>query len=182
MNPAKRPERSGGTKAGPRRGSGASQKTTVPPAAPVSTAAPPDRGRLGRRSRAKGKTFELLAVHEMREIYGPQVKRGIGQARAGGEVADIEGTPFWIEAKHRLRPNIAAALEQAVTASKGTRPALAITRANGAPIIVSMYLNDFRRLVLSPELKPLWCDDCGLAPMPPSYCVHGVCRVGRTTP
>jgi len=150
-----------------------SRKNSTPPPAEL------DHSAIGKRSRTKGKAFELLAVHELQEIYGPNVKRGIGQARAANEVPDIDGTPWWVEAKHRQRPNIPAALAQAMKDSGGRRPALAITRANNAPIMVSMFLEDFRRLVLTPDLKPLWCDDCGLAPLPPSYCVHGVCRVGR---
>jgi len=151
---------------------------------------PIDHSRIGRNSRRKGRAFEQQLVHALREIYGAQVKRGLGQARSAGEVADVEGTPWWVEAKHHARPNICAALAQAraATAVQGVterdrgrteRPPLAVTKANGGPIVVSMYLEDFRRLVLTPDLKPTWCDDCGLAPYPPSYCVHGVCKVGR---
>lgn len=139
------------------------------------------RKKLSRRSRRKGAEFERLLASELRPIYGVkvEVKRGIGQTRAGGDCPDVDGTPWWVEAKHRKAVNIPAALAQAAEASKGRRPSLAITRANGGPIVVSMLLTDFKRLVTTPDLKPLWCDDCAMEPMPPSYCTAGVCLVGR---
>ena len=77
---------------------------------------------MGRMERQKGKTFERLVVHAFREVCGPDVKRGIGQARAGGEVPDVDGVPaMWIECKHHRRVNVRAALVQAEEAEFDSR-------------------------------------------------------------
>lgn len=71
-----------------------------------------ERKRQGRRSKRKGKVYERYIAELLREFF-PRAMRGIGQARAAGEVPDVKGTPFWIEAKHRQRLNVAAAFAQA---------------------------------------------------------------------
>lgn len=136
----------------------------------------------GRASRRKGHDFERGMVHELREVYGAIVRRGLGQARAANEVPDIDGTPFWLELKHHHRPNIPAALAQAARDSGGRRPPMAITRATNGPVIVSLRFEDFVRLVLDPTLKPAWCEDCALAPTPGNRCPHGICRNGLESP
>lgn len=95
----------------------------------------------GRRSRTKGVRFELEMAHALEGIW-PGAKRGIGQARSAKEVSDVEGTPFWIEAKHRKKCSIPAAFRQAREATDG-RPILVITRENRGDTLVSMTLEDF---------------------------------------
>lgn len=92
-------------------------------------------------SRDKGATFER-GISKVLRILWPDARRGIGQARAGGEVPDIAGTPYWIEAKHRKRVSIRKAMAQAHVATDG-RPVVAITRENGEPIFVTMGLTDW---------------------------------------
>lgn len=71
------------------------------------------RSRLGKLSRRKGKTWERAVAKELRDIFGPPVKRG-WQAREGCDAPDIEGVPRqWPECKHHARVNIAAAMRQA---------------------------------------------------------------------
>lgn len=69
--------------------------------------------KIGRRSKRKGKTYERFVAESFRPLY-PKAIRGIGQARAAGEVPDVKGTPFWIECKHRQKLNVVEALEQAI--------------------------------------------------------------------
>jgi hypothetical protein len=110
---------------------------------------PRDYARIGRRSKRKGARFELEIADELRVVW-PMARRGIGQARFGGEVPDVDCTPFWVECKHRAHPNVPAALAQATeaaTSQKSTKPPLAVTRANGGPIVASLYLADFLKLV-----------------------------------
>src|SRR5690606_15391046 len=96
---------------------------------------------VGRRSRNKGATFEREIAHALQTLW-PGAKRGIGQARLGSEVADVEGTPFWAECKHRKRVSISAAYRQAVEATDG-RPVLVVTREDRQPILVTMTLADW---------------------------------------
>src|SRR5690606_6910545 len=56
----------------------------------------------GRRSRTKGASFEREVARQLRALW-PGARRGIGQARSGGETPDVIQTPFWIEAKHRKK-------------------------------------------------------------------------------
>ena len=96
---------------------------------------------MGRRSRDKGADFERGVAIALRPVW-PGSRRGIGQARSGGEVPDVDGTPWWIEAKNRKRVCIARAYQQAAAATDG-RPSLSITRENRGPILVTMALADF---------------------------------------
>lgn len=102
---------------------------------------------MGRMQRLKGANFERLIANRLKEIW-PGAKRGIGQTRCAKEVADVEGTPWWIELKHRILPNLWAALLQASTDSDG-RPPLVIARRNGGPDVVVMLLDDFMRLAVA---------------------------------
>lgn len=83
---------------------------------------------MGARSRRKGRKWEQDLVHILRTVY-PDARRGIGQARSGGEVCDIEGTPWWVEAKVSKRTNPRAAIRQAEAATDG-RPVVAICKDN----------------------------------------------------
>jgi hypothetical protein len=68
---------------------------------------------MGKMQRTKGKVWERTVAKELRDIFGPQVKRG-WQAREGCDAPDIENVPRqWPECKHHKRVNIAAAMRQA---------------------------------------------------------------------
>lgn len=57
----------------------------------------------GAHSRRKGAAFERLVAGIMREAGFDDAKRGIGQQRSGGEVADVDGLEaegWWPECKH----------------------------------------------------------------------------------
>lgn len=95
-------------------------------------------GAVSLLSRTKGVSFERGIAVTLRTIW-KGAKRGIGQARAAGECPDVEGTPYWIEAKHRKRVSIGKAYAQALKDSDGRAP-LVITRENRGPILVTMGL------------------------------------------
>lgn len=88
----------------------------------------------GRRSRRKGSAFEREIANALKP-YFPKARRGIGQARSGGEVCDVEGTPYWIETKRHKRCSIPAAWRQACEATDG-RPCLVISKDDGGPVLV----------------------------------------------
>lgn len=112
----------------------------------------------GRTSKVKGANYEREIAEVFRDAF-PDAKRGIGQARSASEVADVEGTPFWIECKHRKAENPRAALNQAVLAQlaagakhKGKVP-IVVSRVPGTredelvSDIVTMRLEDFLALL-----------------------------------
>lgn len=98
--------------------------------------------------RRKGHAFERWCAIRLRALF-PNARRGIGQARSGGEVADLEGTPYWVECKHQTRPNIYKAFEQAcayLRKNKDTRKPVVISRATNGPVLVTMELADWEKL------------------------------------
>lgn len=100
---------------------------------------------MGRMQRTKGATFERWLANVLRKLW-PLAKRGIGQARSAGEVADVEGTPYWVEAKHHKVVNIRAAMRQAMEASDGRRP-IVVSKCNNEEPLVTMTLDDWVELV-----------------------------------
>lgn len=76
----------------------------------------------GNRSRDKGERAELRIAEELRPAF-PDARRGLGQARGGKAVADVEGTPLFVQVKANGR--LLPALEQAERDSDG-RPGLAV--------------------------------------------------------
>lgn len=100
--------------------------------------------------RRKGAAYERELAKRWRDdgLY-PEAKRGIGQARSGGEVSDVEGTPWWIEAKRRKRHDVRAAMRQAIEASDGRAPVV-VARYDGDAAdeaLVVMRLADWESLV-----------------------------------
>ena len=105
------------------------------------------RAALGRRSRRKGKTWERELAALLRPVFGEHVKRGF-QSRCGRDGCDVEGTPFWLEAKHGKLVNVRAALRQALEATDG-RPAVVVAKDDrNAPLVV-MRLEDWLELARS---------------------------------
>jgi hypothetical protein len=100
--------------------------------------------RRGRRSRAKGKTWERALVHLLRPVF-PGVKRGF-QSRSGRDGCDVEGCGLWIEAKHGKLVNLRAALKQAQEATDG-RPVVVVAKDDRTAPVVLMTLAEWLRLV-----------------------------------
>ncbi len=103
---------------------------------------------MGRMQRDKGANYERELANELKPFF-PSSRRGIGQARSASEVSDVEGTPFWIEAKRGKQPNVRAAFRQAQAATDG-RPVLVVIRDDNQPAFVSMLLDDFKKMFLTP--------------------------------
>jgi hypothetical protein len=85
----------------------------------------------------------------LRELY-PGAKRGLGQARAGHEVADIAETPYRIVCKHGLRPDLFGALAQAerdAGRAGDARPVLVVARKNGGQDVALLRLIDLLALL-----------------------------------
>lgn len=109
-----------------------------------------DRKQLGKRSRGKGANWERALANILKAIW-PEAKRGIGQSRWGGEVPDVDGSPYWIEAKVGIQPNMRGAMRQAEEASDG-RPCIAVVKDNSAnskpaDVWVVMRFDTFVQLV-----------------------------------
>ena len=119
-----------------------------------------------RHARRKGKSFEREVANAFKKVY-PNARRGLGQARAAGEVPDVAlAGPFWIECKAHKRPNIIHALEQAEGAleehlaerpGKGPSVPMAVTKADRTVPMVTLYLDAFLELLMA--LKDLGADE-----------------------
>lgn len=94
----------------------------------------------------KGKRFERELANLFRDAFpGVEVKRGL-QGRGGTEVPDVV-VPHWhVEAKRGRKPNIRAALAQAIgdadSIGEGKMP-IAVIRDDRSEAIVAMRLEDF---------------------------------------
>lgn len=96
--------------------------------------------------RNKGKAFEQAIARDLREIFGAEVRRG-WQAREGSDDPDIICPMIAPECKHQIRPNIPAALEQALRATPPDKYAVAVTKANRSEPLATMRWADFLDLV-----------------------------------
>ena len=101
----------------------------------------------GATSRRKGARFERAMVHRFREAMpDAEVRRGL-QSRGGEEVADLDCPVLWPELKRGKKPNIRAALKQAIDAAPKGRIPIAVVRDDRAEEIVTLLLDDFLDLV-----------------------------------
>lgn len=93
---------------------------------------------MGKSQRDKGATWEREVANRIRERTGWPTKRGLGQARSGGEVADVDGLPgWWIECKVGAHPPTTKALEQAEAASPpGTKCVAIVKKDRHEPMAV----------------------------------------------
>jgi len=102
---------------------------------------------MGARSRRKGARYERELVHLFRDAMpGAEVRRGL-QSRGGDEVPDIDCPVFWPELKRGKKPNIRAALRQAIAAAPKGRIPLAVIRDDRQDAFVALSLDDFLDLV-----------------------------------
>jgi hypothetical protein len=107
---------------------------------------------MGKASREKGKRGERRAA-EILSIFWPGARREAGQCRKGSDAPDVNGTPFWVEAKEAVVPNAWRALEQALVAreaGKDPRVPLLILHRTRGPIeargIVAFRVEDLARV------------------------------------
>jgi hypothetical protein len=117
-----------------------------------------ERSDRGKKSRAKGVTFERVISKKLRRVW-PDAKRLFGQAREGNENPDVGGTPFWLELGRGGNMSIHKKLEQAIHDSEtspskeyGGKPPVAIVQHDGLnEVVVSMRLEDFLDLCACKE-------------------------------
>jgi len=94
---------------------------------------------MGRRSRKKGHDWERAIAKLLRPIFGESVHRGhqsFRGGRAAGEGCDVDGSPFWIEAKHSQQTNPRSAIRQCNETQadcSDTRPPVAICKDDRKP-------------------------------------------------
>ncbi len=101
----------------------------------------------GAHSRRKGAQWERELVHRFRDAMpNATVRRGL-QSRSGHEAPDVDVPVFWVEAKHHKRTNSREAMRQAAAACPPGRWAIAVTKDDHQPALVTMPLDDFLDLV-----------------------------------
>jgi hypothetical protein len=111
---------------------------------------------MSKMSRTKGANFERALAKLLRPLW-PNAARGLRQTRKGSECCDVEGTPFWVEAKHHNRVDRAAAYRQAEADADGRTPVV-IWRETGARTIwVTMSAADLVRIAnrYGPAIAPV---------------------------
>ncbi len=100
-------------------------------------------------SRRKGAAYERELAKRWRDMaLFVRAARGLVQSRSAREVPDVDGTPYWVEAKRRKVHNLRAAMQQAIAASDGRIP-LVVARYDGDSAddaLVVMRLADWERL------------------------------------
>jgi hypothetical protein len=92
-------------------------------------------------ARTKGHSFERWLAAQCRQVW-PAAQRGLKQTRDGAECADVEHTPFWLEAKADERRPIERAVAQALAATDG-RPIAVVSKRNRGVVLVTMTLADW---------------------------------------
>lgn len=110
-------------------------------------------------ARRKGRVWQAELAQRWRELgVFPEAHSTQGaQTRSGRQLGktppDVEGTPFWVEAKHTRAPNPVGALRQAERekrAAKDLRPCITVVKPNGdklvGPVVV-MRLETFEALL-----------------------------------
>lgn len=106
---------------------------------------------MGARSVTKGKEFEREVASDMRgAMPGCNARRGLCQSRGGGaESADVVVPFFHVECKRGKRPNIPAAIEQAIADCAGGDHLwpLVVSRADRQYALATMPLSAFLDLV-----------------------------------
>lgn len=120
---------------------------------------PPKPKRSGSTSRRKGAAWQAELAKRWRDtgLYPDAASTQGAQTRSGRQIGktppDVEGTPFWVEAKHTRAANPVGALRQAERerrAAGDERPCIAVVKPNGDRLVgpvVCMRLEDFEALI-----------------------------------
>lgn len=96
---------------------------------------------MGKASREKGARWERELAVRLQAIF-PTARRGIGQCRAAGEVADVDIPLLWVEAKVGRHCYPRKALEQAAAAAPLGRIPVAVCRDDRKAPTATMSLDD----------------------------------------
>lgn len=103
---------------------------------------------MAKKSRDKGARFEREVAARLRGVY-PEVCRGVAQVYGGDKAPDVEGAgPYWIECKTGVRPNILAAVRQAISNAEGTgKIPVAVCHVDRNETTVTLLFKDFLELI-----------------------------------
>lgn len=104
---------------------------------------------MGKSQRQKGQRGERWVANRWRDsgLY-PDAKRGAQQSRAGDTMADVEGTPWWVEVKtgKQVPKFVYSSIEQAEEATDG-RPVIVVAKRDRQDAVVIMKLDTFEEFV-----------------------------------
>ena len=94
---------------------------------------------MGASQRRKGHNFEREVSRILRD-NGIDARRGL-QYREGGECADVITDDFWIECKRGIKPNIRAAIAQAIEARGDEKKSIAVVVKDDKkePFVVMLF-------------------------------------------
>jgi len=119
----------------------------------------PEKVRVGRQARRRGKEFENEVAQAFREQGFPDAKRNIQARGAISEGADLIGVPIAAELKRTRAPisrRLDAILDQAIWEAMERmdhRPVAVITRSDGGKPRVYLLLSDFLKILNHDEEK-----------------------------
>lgn len=115
--------------------------------------------RAGKRARGKGAAWQAALAQRWRDsgLYPDAASSQGAQTRSGRKLGktppDVDGTPWWVEAKHTRAANPVGALRQAERERKAAddeRPAIAVVKPSGDKLVgpvVCMRLDTFETLI-----------------------------------
>ena len=125
---------------------------------------------MGRMSRTKGAAFECLIVRLYRERFGWDPRECYRsaplQAAAGDRAGDITTPmPVWHELGHGKQIAPHAKLVQAEEACRGESYAVAVTRQDGRPIMVTLSVGSLVEMVMPSSGTPSCQASCSIVTM-----------------
>lgn len=101
---------------------------------------------MAKASRDKGVRGELYARDLLRDAGYTSAYR-TGNQWGDAKVPDVDGSPYWVEAKHGKSPPIWPAVEQALRDRKAAdteeRPILIYARKNNRPPLIVMLADEW---------------------------------------
>ena len=104
---------------------------------------------MSKSQREKGKRGERRAVKILEYIY-PNARRSANQS-SGAIQPDVDGTPWWVEAKEGKSPRIKAAFEQAENDREEAgdkRPSLVIAHFTNGPTLAVMHAKRLKEVYI----------------------------------
>ena len=114
---------------------------------------------MGKSQRRKGHNFEREVAAELRAcapMIADRIRRGL-QSRDGSTVPDVMTPwPIHVECKVGARPNVGAAMRQALAGAGPGQIPVVVTRRDRDPVgaLVTVRWVDLRRMVSPPAMSP----------------------------
>lgn len=101
------------------------------------------------RNRRVAQDMQRDVANTLKPVYA-EARNNPQYRGAKREGCDVEGTPFWIEAKNRKDGSVFTAYRQAMAdkaKAEDTRPVLIATTRNREPVLVAMHISTFVQLL-----------------------------------